>query len=90
MKLVCGSIFLFAVILGAGCSTETGDPPMDGTCYSPTQNLDTAYDEGSEGCECDDGAAGQCVADSEGRKVALVCDGGQWSAVEDGACAKGP
>jgi hypothetical protein len=96
MKLICGSIFLFAVVLGAGCTVESEEPgknqlPIDDdACYSPTQNLDTAYDDGSEGCECEEGAAGQCVPDSDGRNVALVCEGGRWSAVEDGPCAPGP
>jgi hypothetical protein len=79
MKLVVSSIFLIAAAINVGCSAETA-------CYSPTQNLDSAYDEGSVGCECDDGSAGQCIADSEGRNVALVCNGGQWTAVEDGPC----
>jgi hypothetical protein len=50
-------------------------------CYSPTQNTDTAYEPGAEGCPCDDGAQDVCI---DG--VALICEIGFWRAVEDGPC----
>ncbi len=91
MKTLNLSIFLFAAVLVAGCSMEQESPgdtkdPLE-QCYSPTQNLDWAYDDGAEGCACDEGSAGQCVADSQGRNVALVCEDGRWLAVEDGPCS---
>lgn len=53
-----------------------------GTCFSPTQNLNTAYDSGSEGCPCSDQDHARCV---DG--VALICEEERWQAVEDGPCA---
>jgi len=56
-------------------------------CYSPFQNLEIAYSDGSEGCLCDDqNNKDTCVEDSNGKKVALICEEGVWVAVEDGAC----
>jgi len=58
-------------------------------CFSPTQNLDHAYEEGARGCPCTPGSdAGVCLADSTLRLVALVCDEvtRTWEAVEDGPC----
>ena len=82
-------LFLFTVFLGIGCSSaQEGPDEGQDSCYSPTQNLDTAYDEGAVGCACEEGSAGQCVPDSGGRNVALVCEGGHWKAVQDGPCSE--
>lgn len=72
------SIALLGVALLAGCD--------DDDCYSPTQNLDRAYEEGSHGCGCAAGSAPVCVRDSSKKMVGLVCEGGRWVAVEDGPC----
>jgi hypothetical protein len=59
------------------------------TCYSPTQNLDRAYDAAAVGCDCVLGEAGVCRKDSTGRFVGLLCvDSGRWQAVHDGPCGK--
>ena len=63
---------------GDGGSIDAGG---DDACFSPTQNLDTAYDDGARGCRCNDGDGDLCI---DG--VALVCDGARWGAVEDGPC----
>ena len=61
------------------------------TCYSPTQNLSSAYDEGAEGCSCDPAEdASVCVPDPADRNVALICEAGHWEAVEDGPCMPVP
>ncbi|WP_437905524.1 hypothetical protein WME95_45785 [Sorangium sp. So ce327] len=64
--------------------------PVPPVCFSPTQNLDTAYEPGSVGCACTDADEDVCVDDSTGRGVALVCNDGRWDAVEDGPCAPVP
>jgi hypothetical protein len=58
-------------------------------CYSPTQNLDTAYAPGSVGCPCDDGSPSFCMPASDGSEVALTCSEGRWQAVIDGPCEPG-
>jgi hypothetical protein len=58
-------------------------------CFSPDQNLDTAYAPGATGCPCSGTELDACVADSSGRLVALTCAFGSWQAVEDGACLGG-
>ncbi|MFZ5442579.1 MAG: hypothetical protein ACOZQL_21395, partial [Myxococcota bacterium] len=60
-------------------------------CYSPTQNLDRAYVVGAVGCACA-GEPAVCVADSTGRRVALICDPNlrRWVSAEDGPCSSGP
>jgi hypothetical protein len=58
-------------------------------CYTPTQNLDRAYDTGAVGCDCQPGSSPVCRSDSTGRRVALICqDTGRWASAEDGPCAK--
>jgi hypothetical protein len=57
----------------------------DDECYSPTQNWETAYDEGSVGCACEASEPGQCI-----QGTALVCESGHWQAVVDGPCFPGP
>jgi len=53
-------------------------------CVSPTQNTDSAYELGVKGCACDKEQDGQGVC-IDG--AALICEGEQWLAVEDGPCA---
>jgi hypothetical protein len=60
-------------------------------CYSPTHNIETAYQEGSIGCPCMPGRdQGVCVTGQlEGRThlFALICKSdGHWQAVQDGPC----
>jgi hypothetical protein len=64
-------------------------PLPENDCFSPTQNLDLAYDDGAVGCACQDEAS-QCMPDSAGSQVALVCESGQWQAVLDGPCEPAP
>jgi hypothetical protein len=66
-----------------GAAQDAGTPT---SCYSPTQNLDHAYDAGAVGCACADTGPGVCLDDGTGRLVALICQLGRWVAVEDGAC----
>ncbi len=53
-----------------------------GECFSPTQNLSTAYQDGSKGCACDP----TTMADACVQGVALICESNHWIAVEDGPC----
>jgi hypothetical protein len=57
-----------------------------GSCFSPTQNLEQAYDMGAVGCPCSALDEDVCVSDSNNRDVALICDEGVWQAVQDGPC----
>ena len=61
---------------------EAGAATPPPSCYSPTQNLDQAYEERAEGCECAVDAQSVCIEGS-----ALICEHGRWQAVEDGPCA---
>lgn len=70
---------------GSGVDAGAPDNDAGSSCFSPTQNLDTAYRQGAVGCACKDGDASQCI-----QGVALICDGTHWTAVEDGPCAPGP
>lgn len=69
---------------GADAGAADGDGGND-ACFSPTQNLDTAYEQGAFGCRCTDRDPDQCI-----QGVALICDGTHWTAVEDGPCEPGP
>jgi hypothetical protein len=71
---------------------EKADGIESTSCYSPSQNLDHAYDAGAAGCDCRiRGAPGLCRQDSLGRFVGLLCsDQGHWKAVNDGPCGKMP
>jgi len=65
--------------------TSKGSASYD--CFSPTQNLERAYDSAAVGCDCEPGSLSVCRADRTGRRVALVClDNQRWAAVEDGPC----
>jgi hypothetical protein len=55
------------------------------TCYSPAQNLESAYEPGAVGCDCITSGASLCVRDSTGTDVALTCDV-RWMAIQDGPC----
>ncbi len=59
----------------------------DSACFSPTQNLETAYRQNSTGCACASGIDSDfCLPDKNGRNVALICENNRWIAVEDGPC----
>jgi hypothetical protein len=61
------------------------------TCYSPSQNIDHAYDAAANGCDCSPGTASVCRTDSTGRNVALICqESGHWQSANDGPCGKKP
>ena len=72
---------------GLDSGSDASDAPS--ACFSPNQNLDTAYAPGASGCPCSETELDACVADSSGRLVALTCAFGSWQAVEDGACGQG-
>ena len=65
--------------------------PRADDCFSPTQNLEIAYDTGAFGCACADTAKAICIG-----RFALICEpapmttGSVWTAVEDGPCAPRP
>ena len=84
------SIILLLGVISCGGDSPSNDeatrPAAGDTCYSPTQNLNTAYDNGATGCACGDTDEDQCVTDSTGIHVALICSGDRWLAVEDGPC----
>jgi hypothetical protein len=84
------ALLVVGMALALGCSSsDSGDSTrqnLNDDCYSPTQNLDRAYESGAVGCACEPGADGECRPDSTGRLVALVCESGRWQAVEDGPC----
>ncbi len=65
----------------AGAEQGGGAAGQGGTqCYSPTENLDLAYDPAILGCTCIDGDS-VCIS-----SVALICESSRWQAVEDGPC----
>lgn len=78
-----------AVLLTSFFFIACGKPTAD-LCYSPKQNLATAYESGSEGCPCDPAREQATCAtyDEAGRphQVALLCVNGRWAAVNDGPC----
>ena len=68
---------------------EMASGKASSTCYSPTQNLERAYEPAAVGCDCPQESAPLCRSDATGRKVALLCgDDARWVAVEDGPCAQ--
>lgn len=51
-------------------------------CFSPTRNVDRAYDGDIPGCACNNDEGDVCVG-----SAGLVCsEDGRWMAVEDGPC----
>lgn len=54
---------------------------LDTECYSPFQNYSNAYEDGMEGCECDNERQSVCIGGT-----ALICENHRWEAVEDGPC----
>lgn len=76
--------------LVGGCAGHTAK-----ACYSPSQNLESAYAPGggkraARGCPCVKGRDKDvCVTDGTGRRVALVCGNQGWMSVEDGPCGGG-
>ena len=83
-----GGSFQDAGTVQNDAASDAGGDATTG-CFSPTQNLDTAYAPGAVGCPCVPSEPDVCVADSTGRLVALTCAFGSWQAVEDGACGGG-
>jgi hypothetical protein len=80
--LISFVMLTWVVAVFGACShdeTDTHD------CYSPTQNLNHAYDDGTVGCACGAEDRDQCITG-----VALVCENARWQAVIDGPCAPGP
>ena len=69
-------------LLAVACSADVANPDTQ-TCFSPTQNAAGAYESGAHGCACNAATDEDVCVDG----AALVCDGGQWSAVEDGPCS---
>ena len=68
-------------VLSAG-ECEAGSGEEDPSCYSPTKNVEHAYEDSAQGCACDaDVDTPVCV---EG--AGFVCEGGAWQAVQDGPC----
>ncbi len=63
-----------------GCPMPICQPLSPSACFSPTQNLDTAY-SGGVGCPCGEYEQDRCI---DG--VALFCHDGTWAAVADGPC----
>lgn len=68
-----------------------GADPLDGaasgTCFSPRQNLLSAYRANAIGCDCRESDPPVCATDATGRGVGLVCGPDRhWLAVEDGPC----
>ena len=83
------SLLLLTISFFYSCSDDDDNSNSD--CFSPTQNLINAYDEGFVGCDCDsENDIDICVQDSNGRNVALICSENKWAAVEDGPCSEGP
>jgi Kazal-type serine protease inhibitor-like protein len=66
-------------LLGCGPTTVDDEP----TCYSPTQNLEHAYEMGAKGCACDMAKDADVCIDGS---IALICESGAWLAVADGPC----
>ncbi len=57
---------------------------VEASCYSPTQHVERAHEDGALGCSCEEtkaNRAGYCV---DG--VALICDEATWHDVADGPC----
>jgi hypothetical protein len=76
----------FANAAGTGILSAGACKPIvvdeDPSCFSPTQNVAHAYDDGAYGCTCDpEKDVDVCL---EG--AALVCDVDVWLAVQDGPC----
>ncbi|HEY5955156.1 MAG TPA: hypothetical protein VIV60_01335 [Polyangiaceae bacterium] len=70
-----------AAVGGSGNVAGTGGVTV-ADCYSPTQNLPSAYQTGARGCACNEATdVDVCV-----QGVALICTSGVWMAVEDGPC----
>jgi hypothetical protein len=66
---------------------ETSKGTVSFDCFSPTQNLERAYDRAAVGCDCEPFSMSVCRKDQTGRRVALICEGNDhWVAAEDGPC----
>jgi hypothetical protein len=64
------------------------DPSGDPSCFSPCQNVGSAFEQGAVGCSCAPGSDRDwCLADSTGRKILLTCgSSGAWQAQLDSSC----
>ena len=69
-------------LLAVACGADVANPDTK-TCFSPTQNVDGAYQSGAHGCACDAATDEDVCVDG----AALVCNDGRWIAVEDGPCS---
>lgn len=70
---------------GSDNGAGTGGAVVSG-CYSPTQNLSSAYAAGAKGCACQSATdVGVCV-----QGVALICTSDVWQSVYDGPCMPKP
>jgi hypothetical protein len=70
--------------LGAlGCSSSSTD------CFGPGQELETAYEPGTVGCACNSATdKPECLQDSFGQNVALVCTNNAWQAIQSASCPR--
>jgi hypothetical protein len=69
-------------LLLAACGSDGGD-----ACYSPTQNLSSAYQTGAQGCACTDKDTPVCALAPDLKHVGLMCVSGRWQTVIDGPCS---
>ncbi|MET0340441.1 MAG: hypothetical protein ABW252_05535 [Polyangiales bacterium] len=70
---------------------ERLDGGTSGVCFSPNQNLASAYATDAVGCDCTTPGASACVTGPDGRAVGLDCGPERrWRAVEDGPCGPTP
>ena len=65
-------------------SKDPKQKEADRDCFSPYQNVESAYDGVNEGCACKEDQ-GVCIAGA-----ALVCADKKWTAVQDGPCESRP
>jgi hypothetical protein len=55
-------------------------------CYSPTQNLASAYGAEAQGCACTERDTPVCALAPDLTHVGLMCVNGRWQSVFDGPC----
>lgn len=81
------NIIILVTIIGFAYNCDKDEKFTD--CYSPYQNLETAYLKDATGCSCSEGIdKDTCVVDKNGIMVALMCEDGVWVSVEDGPCMR--
>ncbi len=83
-----GQTYANRCMAGQNAIAHEGD--CGGSCFSPLQNLELAYDQGTGvvGCPCTSGTDPPVCLTAEGRTpfVALECLDDQWVAVDNEAC----